>query len=293
MIDALQLGEVELYRVVESHAALLAPGELFPDWRNDLAEINGQWLTPRFYDRKADRLVIAIQSFLLKTRQHTILVDACAGNDKPRQREFFNHRHWPWLDALKATGTTTADVDIVLCSHLHVDHVGWNTRLDNGRWVPTFPKARYLFSRNDWAYWQARSQADGLARTGDYFADSVLPIFEAGQAELVDGDFAIEDDIVLQPTPGHSPGHVAVQIRNGTALTILSGDIMHHPLQCRNPDWSTNFCVDPALSRRTRRSFLETHAAGDTLIVPAHFPAPTAGRLFSAEQGFGFRFYGE
>ena len=132
-----------------------------------------------------------------------------------------------------------------------------------------------------------------MTRTGDYFADSVLPIFEAGQAVLVDGHHEVEEGIWLEPTPGHSPGHVIVHIQSGGQHAVLSGDLMHHPLQCRYPHWSTNFCTDQAHSRETRRHILETYGATDVLVVPAHFPTPAGGFIQANEKSFGFRFLGE
>src|SRR6266550_2694703 len=136
------------------------------------------------------------------------------------------------------------DIDIVLCSHLHVDHVGWNTRLDNGRWVPTFPNARYLISRREWDHWQAAGMA-ALARTGDYITDSVLPVFAAGQADLVGDEHAVASEISVELAPGHTPGQMMVRLGSGRYQAILSADLMHHPLQVRYPDWSTRFCTDP------------------------------------------------
>ncbi len=292
-MDIKRIGDVVLSRVVESEEPLLKPAELFPDWQDTVIDENRDWLIPRFYDPRSGLLAITIQSFLLKTRHHTILVDACAGNHKDRARPFFDQREWPWLDALAATGTGPADIDFVLCTHLHVDHVGWNTQLSDGRWVPTFPNAKYLFSRLDWAFWKRESERDELARTGDYIVDSVLPIFAAGQAVLVDGEYEVEDGIRLEPTPGHSPGHVVVHIRSGGREAVLSGDVMHHPLQCRYPDWSTNFCADQIQSRATRRQFLDTYCETDVLIVPSHFPTPTAGFIETDKNAFRFRFDGE
>ena len=144
------IGDVVLSRVVEAEAPILAPAELFPDVTDAIIKEHRSWLAPRFYDPHQNLLVITMQSFLLKTRHHTILVDTCVGNHKDRVRPLFNQREWPWLTALDATGTSPADIDFVLCTHLHVDHVGWKTRLDDGRWVPAFANAKYLFSRADW-----------------------------------------------------------------------------------------------------------------------------------------------
>jgi glyoxylase-like metal-dependent hydrolase (beta-lactamase superfamily II) len=292
-MSAGNLGDMTWARVVESEEPLLAPAELYPDSTPEIIGREQAWMAPRFYDPASGLLVITIQSFLLKTRHHTILVDACSGNHKDRERSFFDRREWPWLEALAAAGAAPGDIDYVLCTHMHVDHVGWNTRLDDGRWVPTFPNAKYLFSRADWDYWQHQSEENALPRTGDYFQDSVLPVFESGQAQLVDGEHAIEDGVWIEPTPGHSPGHVSVRLRSGGKDAVMSGDLLHHPLQCLHPAWSTNFCWDQERSRATRLSFLESVADTETLVIPAHFPAPTAGYVESHAAAFRFRFDGE
>lgn len=285
-----EIGGITWTRVVESEEPLLAPREIYPDSTPESIRSACGWMVPRFYDPARDLLVIAIQSFLVRTRHHTILIDACAGNDKRRARPFFDQRQWPWLETLAAAGAAPEDIDIVLCTHMHVDHVGWNTRLRDGRWVPTFPNATYLFSRADWEYWQREADAGGLPRTGDYFTDSILPVFAAGQAVLVDGTHEIEDGIVLEPTPGHSPGHVVVRIRGGGREAVFAGDLVHHPLQCRHPDWSTRFCWDATLSRATRTQFLETVADTATLVIPSHFPTPVAGYIEADADAFRFRF---
>ena len=140
----------------------------------------------------------------------TILLDSCSGNHKQRQRPFFHQRDWPWLENLRAAGVAPEDVNLVLCSHLHVDHVGWNTRLENGKWVPTFPRARYLVSRPEWEYWRSPAGIASLQRTGDFITDSVLPIFLSGQAELIDGAYGISAGIRIEPAAGHTPGHFMV-----------------------------------------------------------------------------------
>lgn len=290
MNPGVRVGNVSIARIVESEEPLLTPAELLPDSTQELIRGELDWLAPRFYDPIAGKLVIAIQSFLIKSRHHTVLVDTCSGEHKNRARPFFHQREWPWLDALRRTGHSPEDINIVLCTHLHVDHVGWNTRLENGRWVPTFPNARYLFSAKELRFWTEESRRNGIGRTGDYVADSVLPILEAGRASLVDDDHAIDDHIHLIGTPGHTPGHIAVNVFDGGDRAILSGDLFHTPLQCRFPDWSTNFCWDQAEARATRRAFFDEHADTNTLVLPAHLPGPSAGYLERDGGTFRFRY---
>ena len=180
----------------------------------------------------------------------------------------------------------------MLCTHLHVDHVGWNTRLIDGRWVPTFPNAKYLFARDEWHFWQQEYQSDDF--TDDpYYEDSILPVIEAGATELVDGTHVIDDWVRLVPSPGHTPGHVSIHIGGELPDAVMSGDLMHHPLQCAEPDWNSCFCVTPAQSAATRREFLKKYSGTSTLIMPAHFPTPGAGRVVEAGDGWRFSFDGE
>jgi glyoxylase-like metal-dependent hydrolase (beta-lactamase superfamily II) len=234
-------------------------------------------------------LVITIQSFLIRAAGKTILVDACSGDHKDRRRPFFDRREWGWLEKLEAAGVHPEDIDFVLCSHLHVDHVGWNTRLENGTWVPTFPNARYLISKREWDYWRSNPGVASLARTGDFISDSVTPVVQAGQAELIDDRHGFSDCINIEPGHGHTPGQFTVRLGGGGKEAILAADVMHTPLQLRYPHWSTHFCVDPKLARQTRQDFLKRHCNGP-MVFPAHFPSPTGGRILRDGDHYGFEY---
>jgi glyoxylase-like metal-dependent hydrolase (beta-lactamase superfamily II) len=289
----LSLGQFTLSRVIEIPDTWLEARRLFPDWDDAVVAPHLSWMVPRHFNPENEHLSIVIQSFLIKTPRHTILVDACSGNHKPRMWPHFNQQQRPWLQTLAAAGARPEQIDFVLCTHLHADHVGWNTQLVDGRWVPTFPKAKYIFSRTDWEHWSKLAAETGLPRTGDYIADSVLPVVEAKRAVMVETDHAIEDGVWFDPLPGHSPGAVGVHLKSNGYEAVLCGDTMHHMIQCRLPDWSTNFCTDQRLARITRRALLERYADTDTLICPAHFPLPTIGRVESSSNGFNFRYIGE
>ena len=288
-----QFGDLALSRIIESEMPLLSPFEIFGDCDRSHITRNLSWLAPRFYDSASDLLVIAIQSFLIRNQGMTILVDTCSGNDKDRVRPVFDHQKQPWLERLRQAGVEPRDVDIVMCTHLHVDHVGWNTCLENGRWVATFANARYLISHREWEYWRRESSATRLPRTGDYIRDSVLPIFEAGQAELISDDYALDTKIWLEPAPGHTPGHFVIHLFDGGREAILCGDLVHHPLQLRYPEWSTRFCADPDQARETRQRFLADYARSDTMLLPAHFPSPSGIYIDRVRDHYTFRFCDE
>ena len=283
-------GAVAVARVLEFEKPLLAASTLFPDSTPGAIEQHRTWMGPRLIAPDSDLLGLAFHSFVIRTPHHTIVVDTCSGNDKDRPHKPRYHKtSWPYLERLRAAGVEPEEVDFVFCTHLHVDHVGWNTRLDNGAWVPTFPKARYLFTRAEWAYW--REERNRSTYTSDhYIEDSVLPVIDRGQADFVDSDYRFGDSVWLDPTPGHTPGHACVHIAAGGREAVMSGDLMHHPLQCAEPDWSSCFCVDPDHSRRTRRAFLGRYTDTDTLIMPAHFPTPTAGRIRTVGSSYRFVF---
>jgi glyoxylase-like metal-dependent hydrolase (beta-lactamase superfamily II) len=186
---------------------------------------------------------------------------------------------------LATAGFPAESIDSVMCTHLHVDHVGWNTRLVNGKWVPTFPNARYLFGRKEWEHW---SSAQALNRDGDVMGDSVRPIIDAGLAELVDMRHALTPEVRLEPTPGHTPGHVSVRISSRGEDAVITGDLMHHPLQCAEPDLANNYDVDAAGARRTRREFLARYSNKRMLVLGTHFAPPTGGWVVDAEQAWRF-----
>jgi glyoxylase-like metal-dependent hydrolase (beta-lactamase superfamily II) len=175
-------------------------------------------------------------------------------------------------------------VDVVICTHLHVDHVGWNTRLADGRWVPTFPRARYLFARREWEHWTSEEE-DGTKRI---LADSVAPVLDAGLAELVEMDHRVADGIWLEPTPGHTPGHVSVRVHSDGADAVITGDLMHHPVQVAEPAWQSAFDTDPVQARETRRAFCSRYADRPVDVLGTHFHHPTAGRIVRHRDAWRF-----
>jgi glyoxylase-like metal-dependent hydrolase (beta-lactamase superfamily II) len=282
-MDLLALGRLSVAAVVE-RAGPTRPTWLLPDAVLEAVERHRPWLAPYFLDDKG-RFLQSIHTFVVRAPGLTVLVDTCVGNDKDRGgRQPFHMMRTTFLEDLRAGGVPPESVDVVLCTHLHVDHVGWNTRLENGRWVPTFPRARYLFARREWEHWSAERDAD----TGRIMADSVTPILDAGLAALVEADHQIADGLWLEPTPGHTPGHVSVRLHDGDADAVITGDLMHHPVQMAEPDWCSHFDVDPPQARKTRRAFCERYADREVTVLGTHFHHPTAGRIVT--HGAAWRF---
>ena len=285
-------GDCSLDRVIESEGPTLSPFEVFADCTQAHLDANRDWLVPRHQDPADGMLTITIQSFLIRQAGLTVLVDCCGGNDKERTRPKFHRQKRPWLDTLRAAGVAPEEIDVVLCTHLHVDHVGWNTRLENGRWVPTFPNARYLIGRQEWDYWR-NAGPSALVRTGDFIVDSVLPIIESGQADLIGDAHSLSGDLSIEPIHGHTPGQKMLRVGSGARQALLTADLMHHPLQLRYPEWSTRFCVDPDAARRTRLNFLRQNANSGRLVFPTHFASPTGCFIERDGQAYWFRYDGE
>jgi glyoxylase-like metal-dependent hydrolase (beta-lactamase superfamily II) len=239
------------------------------------------WLQPHFADERG-RLKMSIHALVIETPDRRIIVDTCLGNDKENRRiPTWNNLRGPFLADLAAAGFPRQSIDTVLCTHLHVDHVGWNTMLVDGpngtkTWVPTFPQARYLMGRVEFAHWRQQRERDDMAAV---FADSVAPIYEAGLADLVETDHRICDEVSLVRTPGHTPGHVSVRIASEGEEALITGDFMHHPCQIARPHWSSTADSDPAEARRTRERMLSELCDHPVLVIGTHFAGATAGHI--------------
>jgi glyoxylase-like metal-dependent hydrolase (beta-lactamase superfamily II) len=274
------IGSVTVTRIEELLGfANMRPEQYFVGFEREVLGRHLDWLVPNHYSPQHDRLITSVHSWLIRTGRHTILLDCCAGNHKDRASSpRFHQLNTPFLERLRAAGAAPEDIDIVLCTHLHADHVGWNTVLRDGRWVPTFPNAKYLFSRTENAFWDAKHNAE--------YVDSVLPVIEAGQAVLLDGSHSIDERMLIEPAPGHTPGHVILKLAERGGRAVFCGDVIHHPLQVYAPHWNHFACEVADQARATRRRVLENCAAEGALLFPTHFGAPhvvsihdTAGRL--------------
>jgi glyoxylase-like metal-dependent hydrolase (beta-lactamase superfamily II) len=265
-----RVGAVRITQVVELTTASLGP-HLLPQATPEA--LRGMpWLAP-FVDGRG-RLVLSIHALVLESQGQTLVVDTCIGNDKPRTYPRWNHMQTDFLERLQSAGYPADRVDTVLCTHMHVDHVGWNTRWVEDRWVPTFANARYLYAEREWRHWRDEPQ-----EYGPVIEDSVRPIFDAGLADLVSEDHRVTDEVWLEPTPGHTPGHVSVHVSSMGEEAVITGDMIHHPCQIGRPEWSTTADWDPARSAATRRAFLERYGDTPVLVIGTHFAAPTAGTI--------------
>ena len=283
MAEVTRIGDITVHRIVEQEYAFMPALEMLPELTPELLAENRSWMEPAALD-KDGWLILCFQSYVLRTPHHVILVDTCIGNDKrrPTRPKWNMKTDDVYMTRLAAAGFSVEDIDFVLCTHLHPDHVGWNTRLENGRWVPTFPNARYVFGAQEFDYWTEMNAKAEVAQ----FNDSVLPVVEAKRVDLVASDHALGDLVHLMPTPGHTPHHVAVAFGRKGADGVIPGDLIHSPLQARYPELSVAFDVDKAQAGVTRRDFLARYCDTGTLCCGTHFPSPSWGRITRWGDGF-------
>ena len=273
------VGDVKITRVVEIES-LGGSRFILPDATRE-ACLPYTWMQPHFMDEQGN-LQMSVHALVVDTGDRRILVDTCIGNDKERHVPNWSHLQTHFLQDLSDAGYPPETIDTVLCTHLHVDHVGWNTMLVDGQWVPTFPNARYLFAKTEWEHWDANEDESVY---GPVLADSVRPVVEAGLVDLVDVDHRVCAEVCLEPTPGHTPGHVSVHIRSGGAEALITGDCIHHPVQMSRPDWCSSADVDQAQGQQTRKSLLKRYVDDQILIIGTHFATPTAGHVKHLEGG--------
>lgn len=263
---------------------LLFPGRTVEDLRE-----HADLLAPHHVDFDAGSILLGVQSHVVRIGGLVILIDTCIGEHKPRaqRRDWHQRQATGYLERLSALGLTPDDVDIVLCTHLHADHVGWNTQWVDGRWVPTFPRARYLISRDEFEQWQAAETNEAGRHNHGSFIDSVAPIVEAGQADLVEDGFALADGVTLMALPGHTRGQLGLCLCHGERRAVFSADAVHTPVQVFRPDWASRFCSDQDRAIATRRSLFEAAADRDDLLLPAHLRHVSAMRI--RRTGGGYR----
>jgi glyoxylase-like metal-dependent hydrolase (beta-lactamase superfamily II) len=292
-----QVGDVKITRIAEADDFALDPEFIFQMKADAIRQ--QEWLLPHFITPKGE-LIVSIHAFVIDTGQRRVVVDTCIGNDKKRHTAMWNNLQGPFLSDLAAAGYPAETIDTVVCTHLHVDHVGWNTRWVDGKWIPTFPKARYLFGRVEWEHWQREieleaarahvedSHAAHLIETGIVMGDSVLPIIEARQHQLVEVNHRLCEEIYLEHTPGHTPGHVCVRIASRGQEAVITGDLLHHPVQCSVPELGTHVDWSPSKGEETRRQFFKGCADKPIMVLGSHFAKPTAGWVVSHGKSWRF-----
>ena len=289
-----KIGLFQVDLVLESESAFSPLDFVVPGITPEQVEQHASWLKPAFVT--ADNLVnMSFHSYILKTPNHTILIDACVGNDKERPlRSSWHRQNYKYLENLKRLGVQPQDIDFVCCTHMHADHVGWNTCLQDGNWVPTFPKARYVFAKTEYEHWE-HAHRDALARGVDApnhgsFADSVLPVVDAGQAMMVNSGFEFEAGIELHAAHGHTAGNCLLDARSQGAHGVFAGDILHTPAQLIDLSLSSRFCHDAKMAAQTRSELVQRLADTPSLLFSGHFPSPTAGHIVSMSDHFRFKF---
>jgi len=271
-----RIGDVEVARIVEVNAWEDDITMLLPDATPAFVQ-QFKWLQPHFATPDG-KMILSFQAFVLRSRGKTFMIDTCIGNDRQREFDVFTNMQTSFLADLATAGFPAEQIDGVLCTHLHFDHVGWNTRKEGDRWVPTFPQARYYFGRDEYAHWQHLRETGGYHHV-DHLHDSVDPIVQAGLADFIDPDFQLTDEVSLIPTPGHTPGHVSVLIRSAGQQAIITGDMMHHPIQLAVPATHGRFDMDAERGAQTRVEFVNRYTDTPTLIIGSHFSDPSAGHI--------------
>lgn len=258
--------------------------DILPVDPDDLAP-HREWMGP--YLGPNDEMLMSIHAFGVEVDGIRVVVDTCIGNDKdygdrPSLR-VFNGLRTTFLDDLTAADFGRDDVDIVICTHLHPDHVGWNTVRGPHGWEPTFRKATYLMSRRDVEEWRV------LDAPHNPWEFAIQPVIDQGQLTVVEAPYRVSGSIELIPTPGHTPGHVSVRITSAGAHAVITGDMVHSPIQLVEPDWTYRYDADPAEAAKSVRSLVDDVCGTDALVLGTHFPTPTAGRLSTTHEGLRFR----
>lgn len=289
----IQIGDTTIQRIVEQEDAFFDAFEFFPKLTPEMLEENRDWLYPIYFKPGGSHFTLCIQSFLIRTPHHTILIDTCVGNHKPRKSRGF----WDQMASdqyeknLAAAGVSVADIDMVMCTHLHTDHVGWNTKLENGQWVPTFPNARYVFSEKELNYWTERHAE--APEAAPWITDSVLPIVAANRCDLVRNDHVLTDGIELVASPGHTIDHCSVHVHRTGAnapyeRALITGDMIHSPIQARYPELGMMSDYDSPQAGRSRRAIFDRYMDTPTLMCTSHFPSPSTGRFERWDDAYRF-----
>ncbi len=272
------LGDVTVVRIEEMHGPIMPSTQFFPDIPEDAWQVHADLLVPDHFNPTDGMVQVAMQTWLLRSEGKTILVDTGVGNDKARPAvAVWDHLQLDYLGNLARAGVQPSDVDLVINTHLHVDHVGWNTTLRDGTWTPTFPNATYLMPKIDFEYWNPANNADIVGGVNEnVFEDSVAPVHAAGQVQLWEGSHRIDANLQLEAAPGHTPGSSVIRLSSGSDRALFVGDLIHTPLQVIESGHNSCFCVDAAAARSTRSALLGWAADHTALVFPAHLAGHSA-----------------
>ena len=291
-MDAVLVGAARVTRIEETYEPNFDARHFFPEWQPEVIDKHLDWMVPNHYDPQTGFLKLSVHSWLIEVGGRAILIDTCVGNHKPRPaRPKWHLMETSYLERLAAVGFRPEQIDMVMCTHLHQDHVGWNTQLIDGRWVPTFPNARYLFSKAEYDYSSARDRdpATAPANHGS-FRDSIVPVVEGGLAQIVDAPHNIDEHLTIDAAPGHTPGHIVIRLTSKNREVLFTGDVLHHAIQIYHPEWNSFACLDPVAARQTRRRVLERCAGSGALLAPTHFGMPFVCRVDAEGDAFIPRF---
>lgn len=293
-MNEIKLGDVTITRVEEMHGPIMPPDAFFPELPEPAWHEHRDLLVPDHLGAEDNLVQVAMQTWLLRSEDRTILIDTGVGNDKARPAvPGWDHLRLDYLDRLGSAGVRPEDVDLVINTHLHVDHVGWNTRLVDGTWVPTFPNATYLMPSADFHHWNPANNPNIAGGVNEHvFEDSVAPVHAAGQVRLWEGSHTIDANLTLEAAPGHTPGSSVVMLRSGTDRALFAGDILHTPLQVTHPDHNSCFCEDAERARATRRRLLGWAADRHALVLPAHFSGHSALEIEHRGDAFAVKQWG-
>lgn len=291
--EQLVLGDVTVTRIEEFYGPVgMTPAQFFPDSGRHAWDEHRAWLAPDFWDPDTDECRTALQSWLLRSEGRTILVDTGVGNHKERPyAPVWSRLDTRYLDRLAAAGVRPEDVDLVVNTHLHIDHVGWNTRLDGRDWVPTFPNATYLINRRDFDFWNPANEHPTVLGRGNQnvFEDSVAPVHRAGLTRLWEDTYRIDRNLRLDAAPGHTPGSSVLTLESAGGQALFVGDLVHTALQIAEPATNSCFCEDPAESRATRHKLLGRAADRNALVFPAHFGGHGAAEVARSGSKFAIK----
>ena len=271
-----KVGDVEISRIVEVNAFADNLSMLFEGGAPEDIKRH-PWLIPHFATADG-KMMLSFQAFVIRAGDRRIMVDTCLGNDRTRHFGVFNNLQTSFLEDIASVGCPAESIDTVLCTHLHFDHTGWNTRLVDGKWVPTFPKARYLFAKAEWDDLQHEIASPDGHYTG-HVSDSIQPVLDAGLVDFVGSGHRVTDEIWLEPTPGHTAGHVSIHVASKGEEAVITGDLMHHPIQCAEPERPGNFDAQKDVAIQTRLKFMAQYEGGKVLVIGSHFCEPTAGLI--------------